>query len=219
MFYLIYQTTNKINGKKYIGKHVTNNLNDDYIGSGLVLSRALKKYGRKAFIREILFVFDNEEDMNRKEAEIVNIDVILSPDFYNCALGGKGGAIVLKEDHPLYNATCRKISQAQQKRSSQMSEIVKGLHQQKLVGMYGKKQSDYQKSIVSSINKNKPKSEDQKKKQKESLLKTFSDPNYTHPNKGVGKKKYKCMWCGKLIGGKSNYNRYHGDKCNKKENK
>ncbi len=31
MFYTIYKITNKINGKEYIGKHQTHNMNDDYL--------------------------------------------------------------------------------------------------------------------------------------------------------------------------------------------
>ena len=45
MFYTIYLTVNKINGKKYIGKHVTEDPYDSYLGSGIVLSNAIKKYG------------------------------------------------------------------------------------------------------------------------------------------------------------------------------
>lgn len=43
MHYIIYETTNNKNGKKYIGCHVTDNLNDEYLGSGKYLKIAIKK--------------------------------------------------------------------------------------------------------------------------------------------------------------------------------
>lgn len=45
--YTIYKTTNKIDGKIYIGKHETQDLKDGYLGSGTHLKRAIKKYGEE----------------------------------------------------------------------------------------------------------------------------------------------------------------------------
>ena len=87
MFYIIYQITNKLNGKVYIGKHQTENLDDGYMGSGKLIRRAIKKYGSKNFTKEILFIFDNEDEMNTKERELV----VLSENTYNLCEGGKGG--------------------------------------------------------------------------------------------------------------------------------
>ena len=42
MRYLVYQTTNLINGKLYIGVHATDKLDDGYLGSGTVIKRPLR---------------------------------------------------------------------------------------------------------------------------------------------------------------------------------
>lgn len=88
---IIYKTTNQLNGKFYVGKHSTDNLEDGYLGSGVLLSRAIKKHGEHNFIREVLFVFDNLLEMELKEKELVNEDLVNSKLTYNVALGGQGG--------------------------------------------------------------------------------------------------------------------------------
>ena len=91
MFYTIYKITNKINGKIYIGKHQTKDLDDGYMGSGKHLKHAQNKYGIENFEKEILFQFDNEAEMNAKEAELVNEEFVLREDTYNICVGGQGG--------------------------------------------------------------------------------------------------------------------------------
>lgn len=61
MTYTIYKTTNLLNGMFYIGKHQTEDPNDSYLGSGVYLKRAIAKYGKCNFKKEVLYVFDSEE--------------------------------------------------------------------------------------------------------------------------------------------------------------
>ena len=51
--YYIYLTTNKTNGKKYIGQHY-GELDDSYFGSGVIIAKAIKEYGKENFTKEIL---------------------------------------------------------------------------------------------------------------------------------------------------------------------
>ena len=99
MKYSIYKTTNLINGKFYIGKHQSENINDNYIGSGIALKRAIKQYGIENFKKEILFIFDTELEMNMKEKEIITEEFVLRKDTYNVGIGGEGGAHFKGKSH------------------------------------------------------------------------------------------------------------------------
>lgn len=90
-YYIIYQITNLINGKIYIGKHETKIPNDSYMGSGKNIKGAINKYGLENFKKDILFIFNTEEEMNFKEAELVTEDFCSRVDTYNICPGGKGG--------------------------------------------------------------------------------------------------------------------------------
>lgn len=87
--YLVYKTTCLINGKIYIGQHQTYDPNDNYLGSGIELNEDIKKFGRENFKREILFDFDNLNDMDNKEKELVTEEFVARPDTYNMRVGGQ----------------------------------------------------------------------------------------------------------------------------------
>ena len=99
MLYIIYKTTNLLNNKFYIGKHQCLTLEDGYLGSGRALKEAIAKYGKENFKREILFIFNNEADMNLKEKELVTLDLVSDPNCYNLTVGGEGGPTFLGKHH------------------------------------------------------------------------------------------------------------------------
>jgi GIY-YIG catalytic domain len=149
MFYTIYKITNQVNGKYYIGKHQTKKLNDNYMGSGELLKRAITKYGIENFKKEILHIFDNELEMNAKEKELV----LVNESTYNLNQGGHGGFSYINE-HGLnwsYEKNCR------------ISNLVKKKETYKKIGhQQGSKNSQY----------GKPKSEKTKQKIRETLKQT-----------------------------------------------
>jgi len=91
MRYTVYKTTNTLNGKIYIGAHRTLNPRDRYLGSGRLISEAIRKYGREAFVKRVLFDFDTLEEMFAKEAELVPQAFVDRPDTYNLIPGGTHG--------------------------------------------------------------------------------------------------------------------------------
>lgn len=95
MKHIIYQISNTVNGKIYIGAHSTENINDSYMGSGIAIRQAIKKYGIESFAKDILHVFDTREEMYEKEREIVSLDFVNRPDTYNMGVGGRGAPMAL----------------------------------------------------------------------------------------------------------------------------
>ena len=91
MFYYIYQITNLVNNKIYVGVHKTKNLDDGYMGSGKVIKRAIEKYGLDNFKKDILEMFEDSASMYAKEKEIVMDEFLLKEQVYNLRRGGTGG--------------------------------------------------------------------------------------------------------------------------------
>lgn len=87
----LYQITNLINNKIYVGIHKTNIIDDDYMGSGKVIKYAIEKYGIENFKKEILEFFDTYEEALIRETEIVTDEFLLREDVYNLRRGGFGG--------------------------------------------------------------------------------------------------------------------------------
>ena len=92
LYMFIYETTNNINGKRYIGQHTTDNIQDGYLGSGVILKQAIDKYGIDNFSREILAYATNKDELNEKEKYYIDkFNAIESDMYYNIAEGGEGG--------------------------------------------------------------------------------------------------------------------------------
>ena len=91
--YYIYRTTNLINGKTYIGQHETSDmLNDFYIGSGKLIKRAIKKYGKENFKNEILEVVLSRFEANYMEKMYISKERSIGKAEYNIADGGSGSS-------------------------------------------------------------------------------------------------------------------------------
>jgi hypothetical protein len=103
MYFLVYETTNLINGKVYVGSHKTEDLNDGYLGSGKNLKRAIRKYGAENFSRRIVRSCESSEEMYELEAKIVNEEFILRKDTYNIVKGGCGGFDFINSTRTSYN--------------------------------------------------------------------------------------------------------------------
>lgn len=90
----VYETTNLINGMKYIGQCRFDRINgwENYLGSGTYVKRAIKKYGSENFSREILFLALDQEELDELEILCIELsNAVESDKYYNLKKTAKGG--------------------------------------------------------------------------------------------------------------------------------
>lgn len=93
MNHYVYRITNLINGKKYIGKRSCKCKieNDKYMGSGVLIKKAISKYGLENFKKEIVAICNTDEEAYTKEnEEIEKVKAWSNPMYYNMTDGGRG---------------------------------------------------------------------------------------------------------------------------------
>jgi len=90
VYHFVYLIRNKINGKIYVGKHSSHTKSDPYLGSGTIISDAIKLYGRENFERIILHEALSDEHAYELEKMIVDDWFISRTDTYNQIPGGSG---------------------------------------------------------------------------------------------------------------------------------
>ena len=76
----IYITTCKVNGKKYIGQKKFNRDWEDYLGSGTILKRAIKLYGKDNFDYEVLYRSELFED-TKENKRLIKKHLMIKNNF------------------------------------------------------------------------------------------------------------------------------------------
>ena len=69
---IVYLITSQVNNKQYVGQSKYDN--PEYFGSGSLIKKAIKKYGKNNFTKEILCKCDSRDELN--EMEIYFIDIL-----------------------------------------------------------------------------------------------------------------------------------------------
>jgi hypothetical protein len=230
MYYYIYEIVNKINDKIYIGVHRTANLDDGYMGSGSRISAAIKKYGIQNFEKTIIKFFENPEDMYLAESEMVTAEFLSRDNVYNLRRGGHGGF-----DHIIKTGKHRSVYyKGKSLPKEQVDKIVKTKKERFENGDYDDARKIWSENAkvnnpmstsdarekVSTANKGKPKSEEQRAK----ISKTLKEQAAISPPKKFPNRKKRapievrvatCPHCG-ITGGINGMTRWHFDKCKNK---
>jgi len=139
MHHLVYVTTNVKNGKFYIGKHSTADVNDGYCGSGVWVLRAKRK--KSPLFTRIIKDCNSEQEAYEKEYEIVLAAKEIWPELcMNIADGGVGFSISYPskrhgEFAPMYG---KKHTEETKKHLADVMSYRNGVNHH----MYGKKHSD-----------------------------------------------------------------------------
>lgn len=155
--FIVYKITNLVNNKHYIGVHKTDNPEDGYMGSGVAIKSAIKKYGKNSFRKDILLFTEDKDHAYLLEKELT--EDFNRTDTYNMKQGGVGG--------------WASYAASKGGRSSSLEDKTKAgiASYQSGKGIHAYTTEEKQKvgRLGGIANRGKPKSEEQKRKISESL--------------------------------------------------
>jgi hypothetical protein len=177
----VYCVTNLINGRKYIGSH-TGYVDDNYLGSGVIVTKAVSKYGSKNFVKQILWIGELQHMHNIEAHWCEQFDVANNSLFYNRTNKGTGYPIGVPNVKLSNTRKSMKITPWCKGETKETNETVR-LISEKLKG-----KSSGMKGKV-AWNKGKPGTMTGKKHTKEAYAKLFWE-----------RPKIECEECGRLIG-------------------
>ena len=86
-------------GRYYIGMHSTDDLEDGYFGSGMLLWKSIRKHGKEKHSKEILEFLPSRKELKERERQLVNEEILNDPRCMNLQLGGEGGWCDSHQDH------------------------------------------------------------------------------------------------------------------------
>ncbi len=186
--YFIYVTTNKVNNKKYIGLCSMKKDNwESYLGSGKLLHKAIKKYGKENFERQIIQYCDTIEEAIKTERDyILDNECHLKEEWYNIAVGFTTQGSKGKKQTEKHRSVMQKLLTGVPKAESSKQKQSESRRLKIEQGAYSfNNHTEEQLSKVQSVGK---------------------------ANKGRIHKKTLCVHCGNSYG-PAPYSKFHGDKC------
>lgn len=223
---VIYKVTNLLNKKFYIGKDINNS--PEYFGSGTLIKKAIKKYGKENFSKEILEFCDNESKLNEREKFWIK-ELNAIKEGYNLTEGGTGG--------DTYSNNPRKLEISEKLKKRIVSEEIKKIRLETLKPYefkagedhpyYGKKQSEdtkkkrnetFLKNGFPMKNKNHTKESNEKNRKSHLGKKHNEETKLKMKLKKIGipKEIVECPFCGKK-GGKPQMCQWHFENCKSKK--
>jgi len=157
---IVYKTTNILNGKIYVGKDES--MKPHYIGSGYILKKAIKKYGKDNFKKEVLESCISREDLEEREKFwIKELDATNHEVGYNIAEGGSGGNTYYGKSEDEMSEIREKISKSgkgrvfSEEHKKKLSEAASRRKGNKPCKYKGMKYEDYMDSEKVSLTKQK----------------------------------------------------------------
>ncbi|NMC60393.1 MAG: GIY-YIG nuclease family protein [Candidatus Methanofastidiosa archaeon] len=214
MIHYVYITTNVVNGKQYIGDHSSNNLNDNYLGSGVAFRKAIKKYGKENFTKQILELFNTKEEAEGAQLFYIERFNTLIPNGYNISPSGgiHWGGVHSEESKRKMSLSKKGKPSWNKGKTNVYSEETRLKWSEK---RKGKKLSDESKIKLSKSTKGKILNPNTRHKISISKM-GAKNPMFGKPAwDAINKIEKTCEFCG-IKTNIGNYGRWHGEKCKHK---